>query len=198
MSAQNNQVKPDLSKTKDSSLWILKNRNLNVLDATSVHLNNKKGNGLLWMKDFIFSNGVIECDIRGKNEQGRSFVGIVFHLENEINYDAIYFRPFNFEKPQRKNHSVQYISHPKYTWNFLRQNFPKKYENVLNTYVKPNDWFHVKLKINHPDVEVFVNDAKIATLKVEQISSVKKGKIGFWVGNNSEGWFKNLKIIKQD
>ena len=45
-----------------------------------------------------------------------------------------------------------------------------------------------------PDVTVYVNQSTIPSLVVKQISTRKKGKIGFWVGHNSEGCFKNLKI----
>lgn len=34
-------------------------------------------------------------------------------------------------------------------------------------------------------------------IRLEQLISCKEGCIGFWVGNNSEGYFRNLKIIRQ-
>jgi len=197
-SAQDTKIIPDLLKVKDTSLWELKNRDISILNNKIIHLNSKKGDGALWLKDLIFSNGIIECDIKGQDIRGKSFVGIVFHAENETEYDVIYCRPFNFENPQRKNHSIQYIAHPKNTWFYLRKNFPQKYENKLNTSISPEDWFHVKIIINFPDVAVYVNNSETPSLKIEQISSRKKGKVGFWVGNYSEGWFKNLTITKKD
>ncbi len=192
------QIIPDTSKARDSSLWVLKNRALTVLDNGVIHLNAIEGDGLIWVDDVLFANGTIECDIKGKDMQGRSFVGVAFHIKDEVLYDAVYFRPFNFENPQRKNHSAQYISHPKNTWSYLRNKYPQKYEGELNVSVDPNDWFHVKIKIHYPNVEVFVNGSKAASLEIEQISSRAKGKVGFWVGHYSEGWFKNLVITKQD
>jgi len=116
---------------------------------------------------------------------------------NDSTYDVIYFRPFNFKNPESNGHSIQYISHPKYTWSKLREQYPEKYENVVSPVPDPNDWFHVTITIKYPTVKVFVNDSEEASLAIEQLSSQKEGWIGFWVGNNSEGHFKNLKIIPE-
>lgn len=192
---QQNEIIPDLSKCNDTTIWILHNRELHI--DKEVHLNGKSGDGLLWMKELVFTNGKIELDIKGKDIQGRSFVGLAFHGLNESTYDAFYFRPFNFKNPERKGHSVQYISHPEYTWNKLRNEHPEKYENPVLPVPEPTDWFHVTIVVDYPNVKVFVNNSVEPSLNVEQLSSRKEGWIGFWVGNNSEGYFKNLKIISE-
>ncbi len=192
--AQKNLFIPDLSKISDSNLWTLHNRDL--IPGNEVHLNAAQGDGLLWNNDLEFSNGIIEVDIKGKDVRGRSFVGIAFHGLNDNTYDVIYFRPFNFKDEQRKSHSVQYISHPKYTWNMLRENHPDKYENQVSPVPDPTDWFHATIVVDYPKVEVFVNNNKVASLSIDQLSSRKKGWVGFWVGNGSDGYFKNLKINK--
>ena len=193
--AQNTETLPDLSKVKDSNSWILSNREIKIEKDGVIHLNGKQGDGLLWIKEPIITNGRIECDIKGQVIQGKSFVGIAFHGLNDSTYDAVYFRPFNFKSPDRNAHSVQYISHPEFTWHKLREDNPGKYENSLNIVPNPNDWFHVTILIDYPKVEVFVNNSENPSLKIKQLSSRKKGWIGFWVGNNSEGYFKNFKII---
>jgi len=185
--AQNIETKPGLSKVMDSNSWILSNREITIEKDGVIHLNGKQGNGLLCIKERIIENGKIECDIKGKDIQGKSFVGIAFHGLNDSTYDAIYFRPFNFKNPDRNGHSVQYISHPEFTWYKLRKDNPRKYENSLNIVPEPNDWFHVTILIDYPKVEVFVNNSESPSLKIKQLSSRKKGLIGFWVGNNSEG-----------
>src|SRR5258707_625793 len=69
-----------------------------------------------------FANGSIEFDVKGKDVLQQSFVGVAFHGVDGTTYDAIYLRPFNFraQDPARRSHSVQYISHPTYTWEKLR------------------------------------------------------------------------------
>jgi hypothetical protein len=161
-----------------------------------IHLNAAPDNGLLWINNSDFKNGTIELDVKGKNAQGQSFVGIAFHGTDNSHYDAVYFRPFNFKNPARNTHSVQYVSMPDNDWSLLRTKFPGKYENKVNPVPDPDDWFHMKLTVNYPEVKVYVNDASEPSLVITQLSTRESGKIGFWVGNGSEGWFRNLKVAE--
>ena len=63
-----------------------------------------------------FKEGTIELEMRGTNLPMQSFVGVAFRVVNATNYDAVYFRPFNFkaENPVNQGHSVQYHSMPDY------------------------------------------------------------------------------------
>ena len=193
--AQKNEFIPDLTNCNDTTDWIVFNRAVNF--DSGVHLNSMSGDGFLRLKNYEFRNGRIELDVRGKDQQGRSFVGLAFHGTDDETYDAIYFRPFNFKSPDRNGNSVQYISHPEFTWSKLREEFPRKYENTIIPVPDPNDWFHVTIHIQKPIVEVFINNSKISSLRIEQLSLQESGWIGFWVGNNSEGYFRNLKIIPE-
>jgi hypothetical protein len=89
---------------------------------------------------------------------------------------------------------VQYISLPYNNWFVLREKFPGKYENTISPVPDPNDWFHAKVVVRYPEINVFVNHSEQPTLQVEQIGHLKNGKIGIWVGNGSEGWFRNVYI----
>ena len=83
-------------------------------------------------------NGVIEAEIAGAPAPGapegaRGFVGIAFRLQNDMRtYDAIYLRPTNgrADDQERRNHAVQYISHPDWPWFRLRKETPSKYRVV--------------------------------------------------------------------
>lgn len=160
-----------------------------------VHIHAESGDGMLWLNHYNFKNGTIELDMKGKNAPGQSFVGIAFHGKDNQTFDAIYFRPFNFKNSERNKHATQYISMPKHDWSTLRNASPGKYENMIQPMPEPvDDWFHATIVVNHPLVKVYVNGSDEPTLEVEQLSDTKQGKVGFWVGNGSEGWFKNLKI----
>jgi hypothetical protein len=143
-----------------------------------------------------FENGIIELDIKGKDVLQRSFVGVAFHVQDIKTFNAIYFRPFNFRKPERSGHSVQYICHPKYTWQKLRTDYPEQYENKLKPVPDPEDFFHVKIIVEWPTVKVFVENSKEPSLELKMKSDFKKGKIGLWAGNGSDASFKNLVIRK--
>jgi len=194
--AQQKAFVPDLSKVNDTSMWIVHNRSATFNDG-ELTLNGKEGDGLVLLKNYSFSNGKIELDIKGKDDRGRSFVGIAFHAINDSTYDAIYFRAFNFRNPERKGHSLQYISMPSFDWEKLRIENYGEYENSISAAPNPNDWFHVTIEVKYPFVKVYVNNAKDPSLQISVLSPHKKGKLGFFVGNNSEGRFKNLKIYAE-
>lgn len=161
-----------------------------------IYLAKREGNGFLRIKGLNFNEGLIEADIKGSNTPQQSFVGIAFNGGDDETYEAIYFRPFNFNNPERKSHSVQYISHPTFTWEKLRNDSPGKYEAMLNLKVDPDDWFHVRIHVKPTTVDVYINNNKEPTLRVNRISPREAGWLGFWTGNFSDGWFKNLTIIK--
>lgn len=157
-------------------------------------LDAKPGEGVAWADKINFSTGTIEFDVKGKDVAQQSFVGIAFHGINDSTYEAVYFRPFNFQSfdTTKRNHSVQYISMPRYDWSYLRETQPGKYENVLLRAVNPNEWFHVKIVISKNEIKAFVNKDDMPSLVVQPISQIVSGKIGFWVGNDSDGAFSNL------
>ena len=176
------------------------NRSVSSLsDGTKkgLRLSASPGDGVAYLRGIEFGNGTIELDIRGKDLQGRSFVGIAFHGVDGTTYDAIYLRPFNFRTPDstRRNHAVQYISHPVYTWQKLRAERPGTFEQPVSPAPDPNAWFHVRVVVANPKVSVFVGDAKQPSLVVDLLNDRAKGLVGLWVGNNSEGEFANLAIV---
>ena len=191
--AQQRGIIPDLSGTTNQDNRVTVNRDAEYSDG-EVHLDARPGNGLLILKETNFSDGRIELDIKGKNEPQQSFVGLAFHGVNDSTYDAVYFRPFNFKNPDRDTHSVQYIAMPKFDWYVLRQEYPGRFENKLTTVPDPDGWFHVKIEFYYPEVKVYVNDSRDPSLTVSQISMQTQGWVGFWVGNGSDGYFRNLKI----
>ncbi len=200
--AQMTTITADLSKIVNEDGWEVFNRKVSLTTDTgnvSVYFNGQEGDGFAKLKDFKFNNGIIEADIKGKNVQGNSFVGIAFHGVDEQTYDAVYFRPFNFmsEDSLRRGHSVQYISHPTYTWYKLRQEHPQKYENTVNPVPDPDSFFHAKIVIEKPKINVFVNNSEKPCLVVNELSERTGGWIGLWVGNYSDGTFANLKITKE-
>lgn len=191
---------PELSKINDSKTWEIFNRAIEIItlsDQTSVSLDARQGDGLSVFQDLEFENGTIEFDIKGKDILQQSFVGVAFHIQNDSTFNAVYFRPFNFKKPERTSHSVQYISHPKFTWQKLRTDFPAQFEKTVTPVPNPDDFFHAKVVVKWPTVKVFVENSDVHSLEVKILSAFKKGKVGFWVGNGSDGSFKNLVVTKK-
>ncbi len=193
-------ITPDLKKIVNKDGWGVLNRKTKVIekdDKISIHFDGRPGFGGACLETLDFSNGIIECDIKGK-AQRPSYVGIAFDVIDTINLDGVYFRPFNFRNKERRQHSVQYISHPEHTWQKLREKFPGKYESAIEPAPDPNDFFHVKLVVERPKVSVYVNRAEKPCLVVELLSPRKTGKIALFVDNESDGTFANLKITPKE
>jgi len=175
------------------------NRKLATFSETNrsvFRLDERSSDGLAWWPDTSFTNGTIEFEVRGTNAVQKSFVGVAFHGLDAKTYDAVYFRPFNFQSddPVRRSHGVQYIAHPAYAWHKLRDERPGEFESEVVPAPAPNEWFHVRIVVEHPMVRVFVNHAGKPTLVVKQLSERKRGWVGIWTGNGSGGDFANLKI----
>lgn len=178
----------------------LVNREIDSIDKVgkSVSLNSKQGDGLALIKELEFEVGTIEIDLKGENTPGKSFVGVAFNIQNDSTYEAIYFRPFNFQSNEkiRREHSVQYISHPKNTWNFLRTNYKGQFESEFGRQPSPEDWFTVKIEVERERVIVYDIESGTELLSVKRLENPVSNKIGLWTGNNSKGAFRNLRIEK--
>lgn len=197
---QKKTIEPDLAELAEGKGMKVFNRSVSSLNdggRKGVRLSASPGDGVAYLQGIELADGSIELDVRGKDVQQQSFVGVAFHGVDGTTYDAIYFRPFNFraEDPARRSRAVQYISHPTYTWQKLRAEQPGKYEQPVRPVPDPNAWFHVRVVIASPKVSVFVDDAKEPSLAVNQLSDRKTGLVGLWVGNNSGGDFANFKIV---
>ena len=162
----------------------------------SVHLNEGENPGIAWITGQEFTYGVIELDLKGKDAFQQSFVGIAFHGLNDTTYEAIYFRPFNFQTadPVRKAHAVQYIADPQYDWYKLRDAYPNRYEQPVSPSPDPNAWFHVRITVETKKISIYVNNNDKPALVVEPLVQLRGKKIGYWVGNGSAGDWKNLTI----
>ena len=200
---QERPIKYDLFSMAENNKLEVFNRKVSSFsenEKMGIRLSKNENDGVAWLNGVDFSNGTIELDMRGKDVFQQSFLGIAFHGIDNKTLDAIYFRPFNFQSddPVRKIHGVQYVSHPDFPWQVLREKFNGKYEKAVFPSPNGNEWFHVKIVIIYPGVKVFVNGNPESSLNIEKLNNRKTGKIGLWVGNNSEGDFANLQIAAQD
>jgi len=179
--------------------WTVQNRQATTSEEngrTVVSFDRRAGDGAAWLTNLDFQNGTIEVEIRGSNTPGGSFVGIAFRGVDETTYDAVYFRPFNFvaDNDLSRSHMVQYISHPTYTWNKLRQEHTGEYENAIVDPPDPDQFFRARIVIAKPEIRVYVGDATEPCLVVNELSDRTGGRIGLWMGNTSAGSFANLVI----
>ncbi len=174
--------------------------NRNVIETDTIHgivkLDEQKGEGLVWVDKITFTTGTIDIDLKGQDVFQKSFLGIAFHGSNDSTYEAIYFRPFNFNAKDsvRRIHAVQYISHPEYNWKRLRDEKNGIFEKEIFPKTNPNEWFLATIKVTEKQTTVFVNNSKTPSLVIDRINNKKAGAFGLWVGDGAGGEFKNLMI----
>lgn len=189
----------DLSKLSKENQLTNVNRNVSIdKDEKGAYLKvaESKGEGIVWLPIKDFTTGTLTIEMRGKDVLQRSFIGIAFHGQNDSTYDAVYCRPFNFYAVDsvRKIHAVQYISHPKFTWKYLRENRNGEFEKGITNAPQPNDWFVMSITIKKETIEVFINHSTTPALTINKLSKFYKGKIGLFVGDNSGGDFRQLTV----
>jgi hypothetical protein len=154
------------------------------------------------INELEFSNGTIEVELAGAPaadapEGARGFVGIAFRLQpDNKTYDAFYIRPTNgrADDQERRNHSVQYISHPEWTWSRLRKETPSKYESYVD--LVPGVWTRIKIDVRGTVARLFVHDNEQPTLIVNDVKSgpTGKGAVALWIDAGTVAHFRNLRV----
>ena len=175
------------------------NRELSVIDEAGyagIRLSKADGEGVAWLKDVEFANGVIEFDVRGEDVKQHSFVGIAFHGANDSTFDAVYLRPFRFKETadSLRSRQLQYISLPTHTWRALRTRSPGTYEHSIDPSPDPNAWVHMRVVVQGETVSACINGAQKPSLVVKKVTKLDKGRVGFYVADTSGGDFANIRI----
>lgn len=155
------------------------------------------------VNDVKAKNFVLEAVLNGtpidNASTARGFVGIAFHISDDLNqFEAIYLRPTNSRANDqvRRNHTIQYISHPDYPWERLRREHPGKYESYAD--IDAGRWTRIRLVVNGSLARLYINDATQPALIVNHLKlSPASGGIGLWVGPGSRTYFKSLRISVQ-
>lgn len=158
--------------------------------------NHEKGSNvaLAVARGFELTTGTIEVDLKGNPDGQSSFLGVAFNIKSPTEYEAIYFRPFNFKADgDNHGHAVQYVSWPNNTWEALRNASPGKYEAALEPAPDPVDWFHARIEVGDKDVKVFVNGSATPSLTVDRLATPTKTKAALFV-DSQPGAFKELSL----
>ena len=137
IAGQGKTIEPDLAALADGKGLNASKRTITRLTdgaRKGVRLSEAEGEGPAYLPGIEFADGTLEVDIKGRDVQGASFVGVAFHGVDGTTYDAIYFRPFNFKTDDQARvlRAVQYISQPAHPWQKLRGEKPGQYENLSN------------------------------------------------------------------
>ncbi len=149
-----------------------------------------------------FQNGMIELEVAGQPAPGaaggaRGFVGVAFRVQPDMNtYDCFCLRPTNgrAEDQERRNHSVQYISHPEYPWFKLRQETPSRYESYAD--LQPATWTQVKIVVEGEKARLYLHGNEQPSLIVNDVKSGPDGKgaVALWFEGSTVAHYANLEV----
>jgi hypothetical protein len=149
-----------------------------------------------------FADGTIEVELAGAPRAGaaefaRGFVGIAFRLQQDpLRYECFYIRPVNgrAEDQLQRNHSTQYVSHPEFPWNRLRQESPGVYESYVD--LVPGEWTKVRIVVSGREARLFVHGADQPCLIVNDLKlGASKGAVALWIGPGTEAHFADLRVV---
>src|ERR1700722_18188617 len=146
------------------------------------------------LKGSLFHNGTIEVWLAGEPsdkaaaaEGARGFVGIAFRVAGDPSrYEAIYLRPTNgrAEDQLRRNHAIQYISHPEYPWERLRDEAPGRYESYSD--MAPGEVIRFRIGGRGSGAPLFLGLADQPSLVVNDLKQGdQSGRIALWIGPGS-------------
>jgi hypothetical protein len=148
-----------------------------------------------------FGDGVIEAEIAGAAAPGApadyAFVGIAFRVQKDFKtFDVFYLRPTNgrAEDQVRRNHAVQYASHPDWPWFRLRKESPSKYESYVD--LMPGVWTRVKIEVRGERARLYVHGQEQPTLIVNDLKTgaQAKGAVALYIDRGTVAHFRDLRV----
>jgi hypothetical protein len=166
-----------------------------------IEANDQRSAGIAIVEGVSFRDGAIEVDVAGRRgpyavPDDRGFIGIAFRVSPRGDrYEYIYLRPDNgrAEDQVRRNHSVQYASHPDFPWPRLRKEFPERYESYVD--LEPGVWTRMRVEVSGTRARLFVHGTKEPTLLVDELKlGEREGGVALWIGAGTEGFFSNLRV----
>ena len=155
------------------------------------------------IRDLDFENGTIEVKLLSRllktaPDYARGFIGLAFRISDDNTaYESIYVRPTNgrADNQFRRNHTVQYYSYPDYKFDRLRKESNGDFETYADLGL--DEWITMRVELQGKQAKLYLNNQKTASFIVSELKgNTTKGGIGLWVDIGTEGFFKDLKVIK--
>ena len=163
------------------------------------------GQVLAIVKKSVFKDGTIEAEVAGFPRPGakpstRGFIGIAFRIQNHgSRYEAFYLRMANGRANDQlqRNHSAQYMSHPEFPWNRLRDENPGVYESYVD--LDAGAWTRIKIVVAGNKAQLYVNGADRPCLIVNDLKlGDSHGSVALWTGSDTEAYFSKLAVRPEE
>jgi hypothetical protein len=170
-------------------------------DSVRITVEGQDNDGLALLPDTDFGDGVIEADIALKTTMPAGmrypgFVGIAFRARADAkHYELFYLRPGNAQAQDQamRNHTVQYLAAPNFSWYKLRREWPSVYESHAD--IATETWMHVRIEVAGRAAKLFLNGSANPSLVIDGMKGEDlHGAVGLWSYTNEEAYFSNVKI----
>lgn len=192
-----------LTDTKDLIEQGLHAESVEYLGRKAVRLTRpgEDGAGIAILKGSEFHDGTIEVDIATRvtappGTRAPGFSGIAFRTAQDASsFELFYLRPGNShaEDQAMRNHSVQYISVPAFSWQKLRREWPSIYESWAD--LQPGQWTHLKIDVHGRQARLYINNSPNPSLVIDGLKGdTLDGAIALWGYTREESYFSNLRI----
>ncbi len=156
------------------------------------------------LPDLEIQNGVIEVKVLSRIQvpspfaSAQGFIGLAFRVnENNTAFESIYLRPNvgRAENQFARNHTVQYFSYPDFKFDRLRQEANVAYETYAD--VGLDEWITMRIEFEEKRARLYLNNQLYPSFIVNEMKGKSEsGSIGLWVDIGTEGFFKDLRILR--
>jgi Domain of Unknown Function (DUF1080) len=196
----------DIDRVSDLTLIATRAEVVNYRGRRALHLQSRIGHEadddsmLAVVPASDFKDGTIELDVAGSPipqvPNARGFIGVAFRVQADADsFECFYIRPTNgrCDDQVRRNHSVQYISGPAYSFRRLRSESPETYEAYADMEV--GAWTHLRIEVAGTRAQLYVNGAAQPALIVNDLKlGDTHGAIALWSHTFTDGYFANLRV----
>ena len=158
------------------------------------------------LKDLDIHSGVIEVKVLSRIIvpsqflQAQGFIGVDFRINaDNTAFESIYLRPNcgRSEYQFVRNHTVQYFAYPDYKFARLREEANGLYETYAD--IGLDEWITMRIEFAGKRAALYLNDQKYPSFIVNEMKgSSVSGSTGLYVDTDTEGYFKDLKIIQMN
>ncbi len=146
-----------------------------------------------------FKDGTIQLDVAGAPRPGmppdsRGFIGVSFRTGAHGEWSEVfYLRPTNgrADDQLRRNHAVQYASHPEFPWHRLRKENPGVYESYVD--LEPGAWTSMKIVVKGTTARLYIDGASKPCLVVNDLKH-GPGRIALWAHVETDAYFGPITV----
>jgi hypothetical protein len=165
------------------------NRQARITTPGVLHLDARPGEGVAWLDGVTFTEGRITLEVRSPDKPFESRVGIAFHGQDDRAFDAVYVTPRNLKAfdDQHRPRDLHYVSRP-------GESRERQHQGQVPSPPPSEAWVKLSIEIEGQELRVMAGDDDRIALRIELPGARRGERVGLWVGDQSEGWFRELKI----